>query len=130
MSHITAAVSLITPLGYPVFEVWADVQAEQYVIVGYQPHGLDPETTPGGDVGFEATLRILARAATAEGVSIMLRRVRQALGLTRVADDAGATTFVFARPEFVEVDPETVDPATNRHPFYGVDTYLARWEPV
>lgn len=129
MSVATVARTLLEPLGYPVHDVAAAKVTQQYIVLDYVVHNRDPETTPGGDVGFAAPFRVKARAATAEAVGIMLKRIRAALVGTRTGDAGQWVTFTFEQAEFIADDPDHLDPATNLPPFYGVDSYTVRSEP-
>lgn len=130
MSHIAAVVAALTPLGYPVEHIWATSTAQQYIVLGYRIHDDDPESTPGGDVGFETPLRVTARAASPQGVGVMLTRIRAALDPLRTVDAGRAVTATFAGSEFIAADTDATDPTTNQHPYYGVDSYLVRSEPT
>lgn len=78
---------------------------------------------------FQTDVRVRAVAATPTTVDAMLRAARRALpGRLTVADRVAEVGF--ERAEVIFVDDRATDPATNRHPAVGVDTYTLTSQPT
>lgn len=80
----------------------------------------------------EASIRVRAVAGTPEGVEVLLRNARVALGNGRRRDltvSGRDASIRWERGEFIGLDPDATIPGTNRHPAVGVDTYTLTSHP-
>jgi len=81
----------------------------------------------------ETQVRLRAVAGTPDGVEVLLRSARVALGdgATVPLTVAGRTSEIrWERAEFIGVDTDATIPDTNRHPAVGVDTYILTSQPT
>ena len=80
----------------------------------------------------EASIRVRAVAGTPDGVEVLLRNARVALGNGRRRDltvSGREASIRWERAEFIGVDTDATIPVTNRHPAVGVDTYTLTSHP-
>ena len=80
----------------------------------------------------EAAIRVRAIAGTPDGVEVLLRNARVALGNGRRRDltvSGRDASIRWERGEFIGLDPDATIPGTNRHPAVGVDTYTLTSRP-
>lgn len=112
----------------------ADVISDQYVVLSGPPWavGEEPLSQPSG--GFNGQVQITAVTGTTAGVLIMLRRLRDLWSpnlqpFTRSLGDWHVTTS-YVRSEALDVDRSLMITGTNRHPAYGVDTFVVAAEPI
>lgn len=83
----------------------------------------------GTSSAFETEIRFKAVAGTPQGVAIMLANARATLpGTVTVA--GRAVTLAWARSEFIDLDTDVTIPQTNRHPAFGVDSYILTSQPT
>jgi len=134
LAHLQAIESLWSSLGYTIHRWTASTITEQYVVLSASGWGVDPERPVSGlSESFSAEVRVMAVAATCDGASIMLGRMR-ALAPSRAPKKltvAGrSATIQFVRSEFLDVDRSTVIAGTSLNPAYGVDTYLLTSDPA
>lgn len=81
----------------------------------------------------EVAVRLRAVAGTPDGVEVLLRSARVALGngATVPLTVAGRRADIkWERAEFIGVDTDATIPGTNRHPAVGVDTYILTSQPT
>lgn len=134
LTHLQAIESLWSSLGYTIHRWTAPAVTEQYVVLSAPGWGGDPERSVAGlSESFAAEVRVMAVAATCDGVAIMLGRMR-ALAPSRAPKKltvaSRAASLQFVRSEFLDVDRSTVIAGTSLNPAYGVDTYLLTSDPA
>jgi hypothetical protein len=121
---IDAIKALLAPLGYPVYYVDApDHPAMPYVLLWGSSGVPSPEQAIAGPSDLTDSLGVTTVAATPEAVLIVRARIRTVLDGARptVAGSLVWLNLTDSRP--TAVDRDVTDPATNRHPAYGVDMY-------
>lgn len=124
IAHLTAARTKMAA-GYPVDLFAADPgRTGQWAVLEAPAWASDPEAPIGGDLpAFATPIRLRAVTGTPEGVATMLAQARQAL-VGALTVPGRVVSLTWERSEFIDLDTDTVIPSTNRHPAYGVDTYL------
>lgn len=134
--HLSAIRDLIPAHGVPV-DLWAPEPDRDPPFLSVEAPSWAPDPSAcicGRPHAMETPIRLRAVAGTPEGVAVMLRNARLALG-----DGAPTPLGVpgrrkvwlrWERSEFVGLDPDATIPGTNRHPAVGVDTYTLHSEPV
>lgn len=142
-AHLRALADHLGELGYPVHLFYAHpVEGQSGDTVPEVPYlVLRAAWSPGEDLPFcdetddlDTSALITAAATTAEGVSVVLDRVRKYLSPSGAWSDVPmAGRLVNVKWLRNEVEP-TVDrdlrlPNSNRHPGYGVDRYRLLSQP-
>ena len=129
-AHLDAIAAKLA-VGYPV-DVWAPEPGRtgQRLVIEAPGWASDPDSPIGETSGaFEVELRLRAVTGTPHGVAIMLAHAREVLpGVLTVA--GRFCTIQWQRSEFIDLDLDTTDPRTNRHPAYGVDSYTLTSQPA
>lgn len=131
--HWDALKTLLAPLGYPTYMVFAPGGDLQYLVLSTPAWDTPDAHYLGVNSAFDTTLRVKAVAGNPEAVASMLTRVRGVLspGLSDVAVPVPSRNVRvrYARSEFIDVDLDTVIQGTNKHPAFGVDSYHLFSEP-
>ena len=134
-AHLNAIRALL-PTGSGPIDLWAPEpnRTPPFYSIEAPSWGSDPRMAVCGvPQQVEVAVRLRAVAGTPDGVEVMLRNARLALGngstikLTVAGRDADLT---WERAEFIGLDPDATIPGTNRHPAVGVDTYTLTSQPT
>ena len=132
-THLRALSDLLGPLNYLTHLFAAPEVTAQYLVLSAPAWGEESERAIGcSSSQFAVEVRVTAVAGTPEGVDIMLGRVRRRIGHDpqRLAVGNRHASVQFVRAEVVDVDRDVTIVGTNRHPAYGVDTYLLVSHPI
>lgn len=113
------------------FRAPQDAPAQYLIVQSAANDGALEDAMCGSAADESGDVRILARGQVGESVRIMLRRVKAELSPGGLPSALSPSVFVrWLRSEFVMADLDVVDAVTNRHPFYGIDTYSLMVEAV
>ena len=130
IAHLKALRSVLG-VSYPVDLLASEPgRTGQWIVLEAPAWASDPdEPICATSSAFQTEVRLKAITGTPEGVTIMLGHARSVLpGVVPVA--GRHVTVEWARSEFIDMDTSVTIPGKNRHPAYGVDTFILTSQPT